>query len=89
MLDYLQSYELLAPVLYQYLINLKYKTFKHMKNLIKCIKALRLYSIRCSNFVIKDEELSEFMVRIQHKVPRHGSIVVKYKDKYYRIRELG
>jgi hypothetical protein len=39
--------------------------------------------------VIRDEELSEFMVRIQHKVPRHGSIVVKYKDKYYRIRELG
>ncbi len=53
------------------------------------MKALRLYFVRRSNFVIRDEELSEFMVRIQHKVPRHGSIVVKYKDKYYRIRELG
>ena len=60
-----------------------------MKNLIKYMKALRLYFVRRSNFVIRDEELSEFMVRVQHKVPRHGSIVVKYKDKYYRIRELG
>ena len=70
-------------------LNLKYKTLKYMKNLIKYMKALRLYFVRRSNFVIRDEELSEFMVRIQHKVPRHGSIVVKYKDKYYRIRELG
>ena len=60
-----------------------------MKNLIKCMKALRLYFVRRSNFVIRDEELSEFIIRIQHKVPRHGSIVVKHKDKYYRIKELG
>ena len=60
-----------------------------MKNLIKWTKALRLYFVRCSNSLVRDEELSSFIVRIQHKIPRTGSIVVKYKDKYYRVRELG
>ena len=60
-----------------------------MKTLIKKLKALRLYFVMRSNVVIKDEDLSELLVRIQHKIPRVGSIVVKHKDKYYRIRELG
>lgn len=41
------------------------------------------------NYNNEDEELSELIVRIQHKVPKNGSVIIKHKDKYYRIRELG
>ena len=59
------------------------------KYLIEKLKALRQLFVRRSNFVLRDEELSEFMVRVSPKIPRTGSVVVKLKGKYYRIRELG
>ena len=59
------------------------------KYLIEKLKALRQLFVRRSNFVLRDEEFSEFMVKIQHKIPRIGSVVVKHNGKYYRIRELG
>lgn len=60
-----------------------------LKILFKRLKTLRLYFIRRSEIVVKDEELSSFLVKIQHKIPRTGSLVFKYNGKYYRIKELG
>jgi len=60
-----------------------------VKRFIKRPKALLQLFVRHSNFVVRDEELAEFTVRTQHKIPRTGSVVFKHKGKYYRIRELG
>ena len=37
----------------------------------------------------KEEYIKEAFVRLQHKVPRIGSMVVKIGDRYFRCRELG
>ena len=38
---------------------------------------------------IKDDYIREVFVRLQHKIPRTGSIIIKIGDKYFRCRELG
>lgn len=60
-----------------------------MKTLIEKLKALRLYFVRRSNSLVRDEELSSLIVRIQNKIPRNGSVILEHKGKYYRIKELG
>lgn len=37
----------------------------------------------------KEEYIREAFVRLQHKVPRHGNVILKIGDRYFRCRELG
>lgn len=37
----------------------------------------------------KEEYIREVFVRLQHKVPRHGNVILKIGDRYFRCRELG
>ena len=38
---------------------------------------------------IKDDHVKEAFVRLQYKIPRIGTIILKIGDKYFRCRELG
>lgn len=38
---------------------------------------------------IKDEYIREALVRLQHKIPRIGSVIIKIGDRYFKCRELG
>lgn len=37
----------------------------------------------------KNKEFSEFLVLIQHKLSRTKENIVKFKGKFYKIKELG
>jgi len=37
----------------------------------------------------KENYIREALVRLQHKIPRLGSVILKIGDKYFRCRELG
>lgn len=36
-----------------------------------------------------DSEFCSLLVQNAHKISRDKETIIKYKDKYYRIRELG
>ena len=38
---------------------------------------------------IKDKHIREAFVRLQSKIPRVGTVVLKIGDRYFRCRELG
>ena len=38
---------------------------------------------------VKDDYVREAFVRLQHKIPRIGTVIVKIGDKYFRCKELG
>ena len=38
---------------------------------------------------VKDEYIREAFVRLQSKIPRVGSVILKIGDKYFRCKELG
>lgn len=38
---------------------------------------------------IKDKHIREVFVRLQSKIPRVGTVVLKIGDRYFRCRELG
>ena len=38
---------------------------------------------------VKDNYTRECLVRLQHKIPRIGSVILKIGDKYFRCKELG
>jgi hypothetical protein len=60
-----------------------------IKKLIEKLKTLRLYFVSRNNIIIRDKELSFIIIRIQHKIPRTGSVIFEYNGKYYKIKELG
>jgi len=37
----------------------------------------------------KEEQLKKFLVKISHKLSSTKSNVIKFKGKYYRVKELG
>lgn len=38
---------------------------------------------------MKEEDIGEILVRLQNKIPRIGSVLIKIGDKFYKAKEIG
>ena len=61
------------------------------KNIIKFLAWIFQFKVRKNgtSSIHLDNEFSAFLVKNAHKIPPSKDTIIKYKNKFYRIRELG